>query len=67
VPVSGRAAGACRSRQSQKSEAGQGFGNCLGVLAQVQLRAIEGTDLEQRIAALEAGQNDPTPEFPPGF
>jgi hypothetical protein len=31
-------------------------GNCLGVLAGVLLRAIEGGDLEGRIAALEAGQ-----------
>jgi hypothetical protein len=30
------------------------IGNCLGVLAGVLLKAIEGGDLEQRIAALEA-------------
>lgn len=29
-------------------------GNCLGVLAGVLLKAIEGSDLEQRLAALEA-------------
>jgi hypothetical protein len=29
-------------------------GNCLGVLAGVLLKAIEGGDLEQRLAALEA-------------
>ena len=32
-------------------------GNCLGVLAGVLLRAIEGGELEQRIGALEARQN----------
>jgi hypothetical protein len=32
-------------------------GNCLGVLAGVLLKAIEGGDLEQRIAALETRQN----------
>jgi len=31
-------------------------GNCIGVLAGVLLRAIEGGDLEQRIAALESKQ-----------
>jgi hypothetical protein len=34
------------------------IGNCLGVLAGVLLRAIEGSELEQRIAALEARQTD---------
>jgi hypothetical protein len=29
-------------------------GNCLGVLAGVLLKALEGSDLERRIAALEA-------------
>ncbi|MBI1915630.1 MAG: hypothetical protein HYS12_12995 [Planctomycetes bacterium] len=33
------------------------IGNCLAVLCQVQLKAIEGSDLEQRIAALEGRQN----------
>jgi hypothetical protein len=32
-------------------------GNCLGVLAGVLLKAIEGSDLEQRLAALEARHN----------
>src|SRR5262245_58936277 len=33
-------------------------GNCLGVLAVVLLKAIEGSDLEQRIAALEARKSN---------
>jgi hypothetical protein len=32
------------------------IGNCLGQLLQVLLKAIEGSELEQRIAALEATQ-----------
>jgi hypothetical protein len=34
---------------------GARVGNCLAVLCQVQLKAIEGGDLERRLAALEAG------------
>jgi hypothetical protein len=32
------------------------IGNCLGVLAQVQLKATEGSELERRVAVLEAKQ-----------
>ena len=32
-------------------------GNCLGVLAGVLLKALEGGDVEQRLAALEANQS----------
>jgi hypothetical protein len=31
-------------------------GNCIGVLAGVLLKAIEGSELERRIASLEANQ-----------
>jgi hypothetical protein len=36
---------------------GARVGNCLAVLCQVQLKAIEGGDLERRLAALEAASH----------
>jgi hypothetical protein len=40
--------------QVRTGRLGVNVGNCLGVLAGVLLRAIEGGDFEQRLAALEA-------------
>src|SRR5690349_7438754 len=48
------AALAATINQVRTGRLGVGVGNCLGVLAGVLLKAIEGSDLEQRIAALEA-------------
>jgi hypothetical protein len=40
--------------QVRTGRLGVNVGNCVGVLAGVLLKAIEGGDLEQRLAALEA-------------
>jgi hypothetical protein len=39
-------------------------GNCLGVLAGVLLKALEGSDLERRIAALEAASTQTVQRHP---
>ncbi len=45
-------------KQVQTGQLAVQDGNCLGVLAGVLLKAIEGSDIERRLAALEARQEN---------
>jgi hypothetical protein len=50
------AALALTMNQVRTGRLGVNVGNCLGVLAGVLLKAIEGSDFEERLAAVEARQ-----------